>query len=102
VYLFVVATSNVTDALDEAFLPGGTSGSDAAILVPLPDAIALHAILCAKLTALGARFAPLTPICTQLFRPLAQVNLGSAAAFIVLRNAAAGPACSSVGRLGQG
>ncbi|MEU5903787.1 AAA family ATPase [Micromonospora sp. NPDC047467] len=48
-HLFVVATSNFTDALDEAFL----SRSDAAILVPLPDAAALRAILRSTLGALG-------------------------------------------------
>ncbi|MGW4466370.1 AAA family ATPase [Micromonospora sp. NPDC004704] len=51
-HLFVVATSNFTDALDEAFL----SRSDAAILVPLPDAAALHAILRSTLMTLGATY----------------------------------------------
>lgn len=54
-HLFVVATSNFTDALDEAFL----SRSDAAILVPLPDAGALHAILRTTLAMLGTTFPPL-------------------------------------------
>jgi SpoVK/Ycf46/Vps4 family AAA+-type ATPase len=54
-HLFVVATSNFTDALDEAFL----SRSDAAILVPLPNATALVAILRSTLVALGEQYPPL-------------------------------------------
>jgi len=51
-HLFVVATSNFTAALDEAFL----SRSDAAILVPLPDAAALLAILRSTLSALATQY----------------------------------------------
>ncbi|MEV1013042.1 AAA family ATPase [Micromonospora sp. NPDC049801] len=51
-HLFVVATSNFTDALDEAFL----SRSDAAILVPLPNQPALLAILRSTLIRLGEQY----------------------------------------------
>ncbi|MFJ5668506.1 AAA family ATPase [Micromonospora chalcea] len=54
-HLFVVATSNFTDALDEAFL----SRSDAAILVPLPNQPALLAILRSALARLGEQYPPL-------------------------------------------
>ncbi|MEV4845090.1 AAA family ATPase [Micromonospora matsumotoense] len=54
-HLFVVATSNFTEALDEAFL----SRSDAAILVPLPDPAGLHAIVRSTLAALGDKYPPL-------------------------------------------
>jgi len=51
-HLFFVATSNFTSALDEAFL----SRSDAAILVPLPDRVALRAIIGDTLLKLGTRY----------------------------------------------
>jgi len=51
-HLFVVATSNFTEALDEAFL----SRSDAAILVPLPDAAAVRAILASTLNGLAETY----------------------------------------------
>jgi SpoVK/Ycf46/Vps4 family AAA+-type ATPase len=51
-HLFFVATSNFTSALDEAFL----SRSDAAILVPLPNAAALRAIMRSTLLALGEQY----------------------------------------------
>lgn len=54
-HLFVVATSNFTDALDEAFM----SRSDATILVPIPDAEALHAILRSTLLGLAGTYAGL-------------------------------------------
>jgi pachytene checkpoint protein 2 len=54
-HLFFVATSNFTDALDEAFL----SRSDAAILVPLPEEQALQEILASTLLALADRYPPL-------------------------------------------
>jgi len=51
-HLFFVATSNFTSALDQAFL----SRSDAAILVPLPDVTALHAILKSTLITLADKY----------------------------------------------
>jgi SpoVK/Ycf46/Vps4 family AAA+-type ATPase len=51
-HLFFVATSNFTSALDEAFL----SRSDAAILVPLPDPVALRAIIAGTLLELGKQY----------------------------------------------
>ncbi len=51
-HLFVVATSNFTSALDEAFL----SRSDAAILVPNPTTAALHAIFRSALIGLGSAY----------------------------------------------
>lgn len=51
-HLFFIATSNFTAALDEAFL----SRTDAAILVPLPDASALRMIMQSTLFALGERY----------------------------------------------
>jgi AAA+ superfamily predicted ATPase len=54
-HLFMVATSNFTDALDEAFM----SRSDAAILVPIPNAEALHAILRSTLLGLGGKYVEL-------------------------------------------
>lgn len=51
-HLYFVATSNFTTALDEAFL----SRSDAAILVPLPDAAARRMIMQSTLFALGERY----------------------------------------------
>jgi len=51
-HLYFVATSNFTSGLDEAFL----SRSDAAILVPLPNAAALHAIMRSTLLVLAARY----------------------------------------------
>jgi SpoVK/Ycf46/Vps4 family AAA+-type ATPase len=51
-HLFFVATSNFTSALDEAFL----SRSDAAILVPMPDAAALHAIMQSTLLTLSEKY----------------------------------------------
>jgi len=51
-HVFFVAISNFTSALDGAFL----SRSDAAILVPLPDASALQAILQSTLLALGDKY----------------------------------------------
>jgi SpoVK/Ycf46/Vps4 family AAA+-type ATPase len=51
-HLYFIATSNFTTALDEAFL----SRSDAAILVPLPDAAALRMIMQSTLFALGERY----------------------------------------------
>lgn len=51
-HLFFVATSNFTDALDEAFL----SRSDEAILVPRPGADALHAIVRSTLTGLAETY----------------------------------------------
>lgn len=54
-HLIVVATSNFTQALDEAFL----SRADVSILVPPPDAAAIRAILADTLTTLGQAFPPL-------------------------------------------
>jgi AAA+ superfamily predicted ATPase len=54
-HLFMVATSNFTDALDEAFI----SRSDVAILVPMPNAETLHAILRSTLVGLGGRYVEL-------------------------------------------
>ena len=51
-HLLFVATSNFTSALDEAFL----SRSDAAILVPLPDRVALRTIIASTLLALSERY----------------------------------------------
>ena len=51
-HMFFVATSNFTSALDEAFL----SRSDAAILVPLPDPVALRAIIVGTLLELGKQY----------------------------------------------
>jgi SpoVK/Ycf46/Vps4 family AAA+-type ATPase len=51
-HLYFVATSNFTSALDDAFL----SRSDAAILVPLPDATALQAILKSALVTLADKY----------------------------------------------
>lgn len=50
--LIVVATSNFTDALDEAFI----SRADVAIEVPLPDAEGVRAILARTLTDFGVAF----------------------------------------------
>ncbi len=51
-HLMFVATSNFTESLDEAFL----SRSDAAILVPLPDAAGLQAIVRSTLLAFGMHY----------------------------------------------
>lgn len=54
-HLYMIATSNFTSALDEAFL----SRCDAAILVPPPNAEALHLIFSQTLSTLGGTYAAL-------------------------------------------
>jgi SpoVK/Ycf46/Vps4 family AAA+-type ATPase len=54
-HLVTVATSNFTEALDEAFI----SRADAAIKVPLPDARGITAILARTLTDFAAAYSAL-------------------------------------------
>lgn len=60
-HIFVVATSNFTQALDEAFL----SRADVTIEVPLPDAAAITAILRSVLDGLAAAFPPLSKLASD-------------------------------------
>ena len=72
-HLVWVATSNFTTALDEAFL----SRSDASILVPLPDADALHLILSDTLAALASEFPGMKRLqVSQELRGVAQRAVG--------------------------
>jgi SpoVK/Ycf46/Vps4 family AAA+-type ATPase len=54
-HIVIVATSNFTDALDEAF----KSRADASILVPLPGQLAIEQILRDTLRGFGAKYKPL-------------------------------------------
>jgi AAA+ superfamily predicted ATPase len=70
-HIVMVATSNFTDSLDEAF----KSRADEAILVPLPDQSGIVQILQAALTGFAAKFPALgrlatTPELTQVARSL--------------------------------
>ncbi len=57
-HILTVATSNFTDALDEAF----KSRADDAIFVPLPDREAIAAILRATLSGFGAKYPKLVQL----------------------------------------
>ena len=60
-HLIVIATSNFTDALDEAFV----SRADVAIEVPLPDRTAAAAILSRALTDFAERYKSFTSLTTN-------------------------------------
>ena len=82
-HLLVVATSNFTDTLDEAFL----SRSDAAILVPPPTAEAIERILAGTLTSfsvLGPRLAQLagSPVLAEVAALLAGADGRQARKFV--------------------
>ena len=61
-HLIVIATSNFTDALDEAFV----SRADVAIEVPLPDRTAAAAILSRALTDFAERYKSFTSLTTNV------------------------------------
>lgn len=57
-HIITIATSNFTDALDEAF----QSRADTAIHVPLPDVAAIRAILARTLTGFAQAYQPLAAL----------------------------------------
>ena len=72
-HLVTVATSNFTEALDEAF----KSRADDAILVPLPNHDAIVTILEATLTGFGARYPNLAGLASRAqLSPIAQSLVG--------------------------
>jgi SpoVK/Ycf46/Vps4 family AAA+-type ATPase len=82
-HLLVVATSNFTDSLDEAFL----SRSDVAILVPMPGPEAIARILSATLLGFGERYPALTKLAesealTRVAAGLAGVDARRARKFV--------------------
>jgi AAA+ superfamily predicted ATPase len=72
-HLLTIATSNFTEALDEAFL----SRADAALEIPLPDAAGVLAILQTTLADFGAAYPRLGQMATDAkLRPVAAALVG--------------------------
>ena len=72
-HVLTIATSNFTEALDEAFL----SRADVAIELPLPDADGIRAILERTLSEFGERYPELRSLAEgQQLTPVAQALIG--------------------------